>query len=59
VAPEFHLSASDAVDTIDHVVSTIEKYWDDVCDEALLTQAERKSLRGGEFLSPYIFFDEP
>ncbi|GAA3629988.1 HipA domain-containing protein [Kineosporia mesophila] len=57
VAPEFHLSSSDADDIIDHTVSTIEKTWDEVSDEALLTGAERASLWGREFLNPYIFYD--
>ncbi len=58
VAPEFHLAFPEAADLIDHTVSTIEKAWDSVCDEAHLTIAERTGLRGREFLNPYIFFDE-
>lgn len=57
VAPDFHVTDADAV--IDHVVTAIRTQWDDVCDAARLTRAEREQLMGREFLNDYIFFDEP
>lgn len=57
-APAFHLDRTDAQGVIDQVVTTIERDWDDVCDEARLTKAERARLFGREFLNAYIFQDE-
>ncbi len=56
-AAQFHLSASDADDVIDHVVSTIRAEWDDVCDQAGLTRTERDMLLGREVLNDDIFYD--
>jgi len=57
-AAEFHVTPTDADAAIDHVVSSIEAAWEDVCDQARLTRAERDGLRGREILNPYIFQDE-
>jgi serine/threonine-protein kinase HipA len=57
-APEFHITRSDAKAVIDDIVTTIEQKWDDVCDQARLTRAERTALYGREFLNEYIFRDE-
>ncbi len=57
-AADFHLTAAEAHAVIDHVVSSIEAGWDDVCDQAHLTRAERDGLLGREILNPYIFYDE-
>lgn len=57
-AAEFHVAPADANAVIDHVVSSIELAWEDVCDQARLTRAERDGLRGREILNPYIFQDE-
>jgi serine/threonine-protein kinase HipA len=57
LTPAYDLAPSDAEDMIDHTISTIEEAWDSVCDEARLTEIERTSLKGREFLNPYIFFD--
>jgi serine/threonine-protein kinase HipA len=58
VAGDFHVNASDADAIIDHVVTTVRAHFDDACDEALLTRAERAILWHREFLNPYIFYDE-
>ncbi|HUR13835.1 MAG TPA: HipA domain-containing protein [Mycobacteriales bacterium] len=58
-APEFHIDRVGAQAIIDQVVSTIQRDWNDVCDEARLTKAERDTLFGREFLNAYIFQDEP
>lgn len=57
-AAEFHVTPAGADAVIDHVVSSIENAWDDVCDQARLTRAERDGLYGREILNPYIFRDE-
>ena len=57
-AADFHITPADADAVIDHVVTTVELAWEDVCDQARLTRAERDGLRGREILNPYIFQDE-
>lgn len=57
-APDFLLTPADAIDIIDHVIATIRTGWQDACDQALLTRAERAQLMGREVLNPYVFDDE-
>lgn len=57
-AAEFLLSAAEANEIIDKVVTTIEADWDDVCDQARLTKSERDQLWKREFLNDYVFFDQ-
>jgi serine/threonine-protein kinase HipA len=59
VAPDFLLGVTEAQTIIDRVVATIRADWDEVCDQALLTRAERDSLWQREFLNPYVFYDRP
>lgn len=59
VAPDFLISAAEANTIIERIVATIRTDWDDVCDQALLTHAERGSLWQREFLNPYVFYDQP
>ncbi len=54
-AAEFHITRTDPDAGIDHVVSTIELAWEDVCDQARLTRAEREGLLDGKVLDPSIF----
>lgn len=56
-APEFLLTDADARAIVDHVVETITRNWDDVCDEARLTRTERAQLWKREFLNEYAFYD--
>lgn len=56
-AAAFLLTSSEAQDIIDHVVDTITTSWDEVCDEARLTQAERDQLWRREFLNRYAFYE--
>jgi serine/threonine-protein kinase HipA len=58
-AAEFHVTPVDADAVIDHIVSGIRAEWEDVCDQARLTTAERDALNGREILNPYIFYDDP
>lgn len=54
-APEFHITATEAQAIVDEIVATIRDTWNEVCDEARLTQAERALLYGREILNPYAF----
>jgi len=58
-ASEFLVTTAESADIIDLVVSTIENDWDEVCNEATLTKAERDRLWRREFLNDYAFFDQP
>jgi serine/threonine-protein kinase HipA len=59
VAGEFLLTPAQAEQIIDQVGATIHDHWDEVCDQAQVTAAERHQLWGREFCNPYIFNLEP
>lgn len=59
VAMEFKVSAKEAEQIIDHVISTIKNNWKDAVDHAELSSNDAKGLMGREFLNPYIWFDQP
>ena len=59
VAAEFLISPAGADEIIDLVVTTIHDQWDDACDQACLTRAERAELMGREFLNPYVGYSAP
>lgn len=48
---------SDARELIDHQISTIERHWQDVCDEAGLSEAARAGFWRRQFLNPYALED--
>ena len=50
-AHNFLLSEGEACMIIDNLIATIEQYWDSVCEEASLTDAEKKLLWGRQFLN--------
>ena len=54
-APNFLLSAEKARAIIVQQVRTIKARWEDVCDEAELSEVDRAFLRGRQFLNPYAF----
>ena len=58
VAADFQLTSSQAEQVIDTVVSRIHDHWEETCDLARLTTAERAGLWGREILNEYIFRDE-
>jgi len=58
-APQFHLSDEDARAIILRQVNTIRASWDDICDEANLSAADRALLYGRQFLNPFAFYDAP
>ncbi|MFN8074824.1 MAG: HipA domain-containing protein [Kineosporiaceae bacterium] len=59
VAGEFLLDRTEATDVVESTVGVIHERWDEACDAARLTRAERATLWGREFLNPYVFAEEP
>ena len=57
-APVYLLSEADARDIIESQRTIIERDWDEVCDAAHLTKAQRDTLRdGGPILHPAIDYN--
>lgn len=54
-----NLTAGEADEIIGRIVDTIRSVWDDICDQAMLTTAEREVLFGREMLNDHIFWDRP
>ena len=54
-APNFHLGKKAAKDVIHRQIGTIRGAWDDVCEEAQLTEIERNLFGRRMFLNDYIF----
>jgi serine/threonine-protein kinase HipA len=52
-AHNFLLSAADAHAIFETQIAAIEKHWTSVCDEAELSEVDRKLLWGRQFLSPH------
>lgn len=52
-ANHFLLSEGDAQAIFGHLTESIEKHWDSVCDEAELSEVDRKLFWGRQFLNPY------
>lgn len=52
-ANHFLLSEDDARAIFDHLTESIEKQWDSVCEEAELSEVDRKLFWGRQFLNPY------
>ena len=53
VASTYLLSASDARDIVDHQIEVIKSEWSEVCDQARMTEIERKYFWKRQFLNPY------
>jgi serine/threonine-protein kinase HipA len=58
-APHFHLSGQEARAIILEQVNTIRAHWNEICDEAKLSGADRGLLYGRQFLNPFAFYDAP
>lgn len=58
-APDFLLKAEEAIRIVNHQVAVITDQWDALCDEALLTDTERRGLWRRQFLNPYAFYEAP
>ena len=54
-APSFQLDEKGAKDIIARQIGTIRDAWDDICQEAALTEVERDLLGQRIFLNDYIF----
>ena len=54
-AHHFHLSGDEAQEVIAHQKKIIEENWDAVCDEAKLSEVDRKLFWHRQFLNPYAF----
>ncbi len=54
-AHNFLLSKDEAISIFEHQKEAIEKHWDKVCDEASLSEIDRKLLWGRQFLNPFVF----
>lgn len=52
---EYHLDAKEAQAIIDAQVAVIRDEWDDACDQAELTSAQRDAFLGRQFLNPHAF----
>ncbi len=52
---DYHLDRAQAQAIVDHQVETIRERWDEVCDEAGLSQGERDAMFGSQFLNPFAF----
>jgi len=58
-APSFLLSKEDAIAIINHQVAVIEHEWQSVCNEANLTEVDRKLFWRRQFLNPFAFLNAP
>lgn len=54
-AHHFLLSEKEAVDICTNSETVIRKHWDDICDEAQLTDVDKKMLWGRQFLNSFSF----
>lgn len=54
-APSFQLSDVDAREIIARQIDTIRARWREVCDEAKMTNAERRYFEGRQILNAYAF----
>jgi serine/threonine-protein kinase HipA len=55
-APTYHLTANEGREIAEQQVDTIRGEWDEVCDAAHLTTAQREGLLKGPILNPYAFY---
>lgn len=56
-AARFQLSEAEARRIIDGQLQVMGRYWEGVCDEARLGEAERNALWGRQFLNPFALQD--
>lgn len=58
-ASKFLLKPDEAEGLINDQIASIRRKWDDVCDEADMTQIERLQAWGRQFLNPFAFEGAP
>jgi len=51
----FLLSQEDAVGIFKHTEAVVREYWDEVCQDAGLSEIDKKLLWGRQFLNPFSF----
>lgn len=56
-APDYHLKEAEAAAIIDHQVATIAQNWQAVCEEAELSEVDRRLFAGRQFLNDYALND--
>jgi serine/threonine-protein kinase HipA len=54
-AHHFLLSEKDALSISEHIEGVIFEYWDSVCEEAQLSEIDKKHLWKRQFLNPFSF----
>ena len=54
-APSFQLGEKAAKEIIDRQIGAIRDAWDDICEEAALTEVERNLFGRRIFLNDYVF----
>lgn len=54
-AHQFLISEEEARHISDHIETSIRANWDDVCEQAQLSEVERRLLWGRQFLNPFSF----
>lgn len=54
-AAQFLLSREEAIATIDRLIFGIQEHWQAVCDEAELSEVDRRLLWRRQFLNPFAF----
>ena len=54
-SPNFLLSTDEAKNIVEQQKQAIKENWNSVCDEANLSEIDRKLLWGRQFLNPYVF----
>lgn len=52
-AGHYHLTAQQANEIVDRQIATIHAHWDEVCDIAGASRADKERLWGRQFLNPY------
>jgi len=55
-APTYHLSLEEARAIVDHQIDVIRNTWREVCEQASMTQAERRLFAGRAVFNPYAFY---
>lgn len=58
-ASTFLLSQQEAIDIVNDQTQCIEKKWRSVCDEAALSEIDRKLFWRRQFLNPFAFLNAP
>lgn len=56
-APTYHLTRDEGREIGEHQVDTIRRAWEEVCNAAHLTTAQREGLLRGPILNPYVFYE--